>query len=980
MYEVKLKSKNITFFSLCPGEDWECQLDESESKSSNIDDDGVNNLSYLREQVKGYNPDDNGQENLSNDDNPTNDDENVLITMSNNGTMTFESNSASNASVSENMETGELNQEFESSGDGIDTNGENDIDRHDDLDLENKSGYGSMPSSSSGIVATQLQRLAQLIKKVNYDQNSNHDLTPDELNQFLALHKLKYSQNVNTNANAEPVPHDNFVKEHHLQQILDLQKKLNRLALTRNRLSTPAPPVKFSVTNGFYPADATTVHIKATNAIKNPEFPDLGYTSSQIVVNRPGGSVVFKLPHSNYAQNNDKQGPQISEETLKTLLELSKQMVNQAPNTPNFVHSLPNNGYVQPIIQPVVYGLPWDHMSMQSGIMSSLDTKKPEKSQNEQNSMEKITSVNSNVPSESGDDGGTTTVVHNHIPITISHPNPSKLFVNRNPIATTTQHPYLDRYDSYGNERPFHQTDLNNYYPYPPFPENYNKNPSMQQISSTFSTNPTAFSPSNNYGANLEQPEFIQISQSRPENHYIAPVFPNNMNMMNNMMRPIPTYASVDGGYTQKIYSPHTPQPYLSDGNVNDYVPIDRKPYPTIKPTNYVPIASDPAPTYANVPSAYRKKQRKPSIRDKIDDFIEENEPSENKSGESNEQYDNNDDYVNPNVEQNNNDDDDVGGGGNDDNNNNNDSNGNENVMDLLANYNLQTKTTPESMVSIGNSVEPKPTNQYKTLSDQSHKQFVNLNGNIMSLETYQQTIEPFIQKNSEVLSQIEVITCAKGVRQANSTDCTKYFVCNDKNGKILSYSCPPYTAFNPSTKICNADTYSQCLTNVVPTSAMFGGGKIGQQKLQQTLIEANRLKSEAVKAHQLAHLIRLQTNKILNSNRLKQQQINDAPVQIVRPTKSAQVPQRPNRKPSSTNKVTSHKQSTRRPAKPQGKRKIPCKQEGKLVDNLSPNHYFLCFKDQTKTMRARRLQCPAKLVFCSATLVCTASERCSSN
>lgn len=190
-------------------------------------------------------------------------------------------------------------------------------------------------------------------------------------------------------------------------------------------------------------------------------------------------------------------------------------------------------------------------------------------------------------------------------------------------------------------------------------------------------------------------------------------------------------------------------------------------------------------------------------------------------------------------------------------------------------------------------------------------------------------------------------------------------------------------------TKICNADTYSQCLANISPSSGMFGPGKIGQQKLQQTLIEANRLKSEAVKAHHMAHLIRLETNKILNSNRLKQQQINnsgDVPLQIVRPTRPAKiaVTQRPNRKQNNPPKIaTSQKQpaqNIRKPTKkPQGKRRIPCKQEGKLADNLSQNHYFLCFKDQTKTMRARRLQCPAKLIFCPTSLVCTAIERCAS-
>lgn len=917
---------------------------------------GVNNLGYLKDQIKGYDTDvDETRESFDEDelnDDDENENENVLITMSNNGTMSFESNPIANSS----------GNEFESSGDG-----------EDEDELENKSSYIPIPNNSDDLVSSQLQRLSQLVQKVNNKQNS--ELTPDDLNEYISFHKLIH-QKLPSNTKAVPVPHNKLIEEHHLKQILDLQKKLNNLANTRNTYSTPPTPVKFTVSeNGVYPAEATAVHIKATNALKNPRFPDAGYSSSQIVINRPGGSVVFRLPHSGYPQKDSTKKPesQISEETLKTVLELTKHMVNQAPNTPNFVHSLPStvNGYPQPIIQPVLHNFPWDQLSLAS-LLEIINSKKYDKVQNDVESMEKISSTSGSLPTtpntaSESDDNAQTTVVHNHIPITISQPSPTNSIVNRFHTVSTTVRPFEDRYDSYGYKKPTEYTDLNNYNPYPPYPENFKKDPVVQQVqtaggtmvrfTSPFSTQPTA------YDSNLEQPQYIQIAQSRPD-HYIS-VYPTSNAIANDGIRPIPTFASIDGGYTQKFYSTYTPQPHLSENNVNEVVHINRKPYPTLRPVvNYVPIAtaSSPTPSYADPPESYKH----PQIADKIDQFIDANEP--NDGSDNGVRYENNDDYVNTNVEQ----------------------NSNENVMDLLANYNSRIKSNSmENTVGIGDShgmssvsVEKKPAYKYKAIQSQgNHKQFVNLNGNFMNLETYQQTIEPYLQKNSILDTQIEVLTCATGVRQANSSDCTRYFVCNEKTGKILSYSCPPYTAFNGDIKICNADTYSRCFSGGLTKN----NGKPGQHI---SITEAQRIKAEAVKAQQLAHLIKIETDKILNAAqhvRYKQQMSNGAKstVQTITPTRPSQIVQQQPpivyRKPQTvqTPQKQTVKNTTLRVKKPQGKRKIPCRSEGKLVDNLSQHHYFLCFKDQTKKMRARRLQCPAKLIFCPDQRVCTPTERC---
>lgn len=944
------------------GDDWECQL-ENESRSSISDDDnvyGVNNLSYLRDQVKNYNADsDETHESSENDEEELNDDdENVLITMSNNGTMSFESNASSNVNSSGN--------EIESSGDG---------EENEEDSIENKSGYVPIPNNSDGLVSSQLQRLSQLIRKVNNNQHAG--LTPDDLNKYLALQKL-LNQKFSNNPNAIPVPHNTLINEDHLKQILELQKKLNELGNTRNTFSTQSTPAQFTVTgNGVYPADATTLHIKATNGVKT-KLPDGGYSSSQIVVNRPGGSVVFRLPNSSPQKTTKKkQESQISEDTLKTLLELSKHMTNQAPNTPNFVHSLPSsNGYVQPIIQPVLYNFPWNELGL-SSLLAAFQSKKADRFpsdaetdriQNDDPSMEKISSMSGSVPTtintpnnpNDPNDTGQTTIVHNHIPITISNPSPTNSIVNRIHSVSTTMRPMeTDRYDSYGHKKPDEHTDLSNYYQYPPFPENVKKNSIIQSIPATGSTvlsYTSPFSgPQTSYIDNNEQPQYIQISQSRPD-HYM-PVYPTN-SIVSNSLRPIPTYASVDGGYTQKFYSTYTPNPHLTETAANEIVHIgNRKPYQTMQPGNYIPIstASSPTPSYADPPESYVSVHKRPHISDKVDFF-----PSEpNEIDRVSHKYEN-DDYVNSNVEQNNND------------------NDNENVMSLLANYNSQIKT--DSLEGPDDPVQKKPAIKFQVSSHSNHKQFVNLNGNIMSVETYQQSIEPYLQTNSPLTSQIEVLTCATGVRQANSSDCTKYFVCNEKTGRILTYTCPPYTGFNADTKICNAETYSRCFPDMKPQNS----GKVSQL----SLIEANRIRAEAMKAQQLAHLIRLETDKILNSAhqvKYKQQASNggkatshgNPPTRFATPLS----PEHKTHRLSQTQRVPSQKQTIKNikksTKKPRGKRRVPCKKEGKLVDNLSQHHYFLCFRDQTQTMRARRLQCPAKLLFCPSTLMCTASDRC---
>lgn len=207
-------------------------------------------------------------------------------------------------------------------------------------------------------------------------------------------------------------------------------------------------------------------------------------------------------------------------------------------------------------------------------------------------------------------------------------------------------------------------------------------------------------------------------------------------------------------------------------------------------------------------------------------------------------------------------------------------------------------------------------------------------------------------------------------------------------------------TAFNPDTKICNAETYSRCYPDAIKATVASTNTKLAHQQAQQSIIEANRIKAEALKAQQLAQLIKVETDKILNQNRYKIRIQNDAKSTSLplHPTRPSNVLSRPIKRPPNRrtqisvvqpkpvrqqntatvqrpNKTTGQQQQPVQ--KIQGKRKIPCKSEGKLSDSLSTLHYFLCFKDKEGTMRARRMKCPANLTFCASTLLCTSAQRC---
>lgn len=226
---------------------------------------------------------------------------------------------------------------------------------------------------------------------------------------------------------------------------------------------------------------------------------------------------------------------------------------------------------------------------------------------------------------------------------------------------------------------------------------------------------------------------------------------------------------------------------------------------------------------------------------------------------------------------------------------------------------------------------------------DGNANQLVNLGGNFISYDVFKNQLLPALnveQSNTNV----EVINCAPGVRQANITDCTKYYVCSKRDGKVLSYSCPPFTGFNEQSRICDAKTYAMCNPSA--------------DSINEYSISDNRKKHmEALSAvgeiQKLREQLFAQSRPMLIHH--KQQEIQPSTQEILA-TMSAT--------------VTTRRPSTKR-------RKYFCREGDKIPDQTSINNYFVCYK-LNGVMKGHRMSCSKGLVFCPSTTMCTLPNRCS--
>jgi hypothetical protein len=233
-------------------------------------------------------------------------------------------------------------------------------------------------------------------------------------------------------------------------------------------------------------------------------------------------------------------------------------------------------------------------------------------------------------------------------------------------------------------------------------------------------------------------------------------------------------------------------------------------------------------------------------------------------------------------------------------------------------------------------------------------------------------------------------LICSYGVtRQANKTDCMKYYVCNSKTKEVLSYSCPASTAFNDQTKFCDSKTHETCKKMKDREQ-----GKMNNKKYYQEAHKAlQQAKLESQKVERLANMVRKESQKILKNKAAlvpsmsydayeeeEQQQQQQQLPQPVR-QRPVQILSRPSKRPVITRKVTVTKNSS--VSKPSAKRrknkkKVKCKTIGNMEDPEDPTftHYWHCFKSSDNRMKRIHKQCSPNLVFCPDTNFCSPTCR----
>lgn len=219
-----------------------------------------------------------------------------------------------------------------------------------------------------------------------------------------------------------------------------------------------------------------------------------------------------------------------------------------------------------------------------------------------------------------------------------------------------------------------------------------------------------------------------------------------------------------------------------------------------------------------------------------------------------------------------------------------------------------------------------------------------------------------------------ELICSTVVQRQANITDCMRYYVCNAKTKEVLSYTCPVFTAFNDQTKFCDAATYPACKK----MKDREKGSAYNREIYNQANAALEQVKKETQKVERIASMVRQETKKIYNRRDQYQPSYEPEPALAYRPPVYAQIQrvQKPLiRKPAIITPVAKPK-PTKKAAKKK-KRKVKCRDLGNISDPESRTSYWHCFKGNDGRMKRINRKCAQNFVFCPSTLFCTLPSRC---
>ncbi|XP_034670106.1 uncharacterized protein LOC117902682 [Drosophila subobscura] len=794
-----------------------------------------------------------------------------------------------------------------------------------------------------------LQRLSQLIDGLQQTYKKTDklqaDMRPDQLNAFLAHFDIKNRYEMMNPMEATTT---------------------QQMSATSTSTTTPEPP-RYSSSTKLPQANSNKTRLQEhlskhrlepetklmlSNALPFSGGTGQGYANSQIVVNRPEGSVMFALPSPQYGMSQEQGGgssyplhqshsqshsqsheyndhePKISEDTLKTVLELSKQMI-AAQNVPKVLPNPGFNGYyAQPILQPVylsAHGNPFQQYYAPQPMPSHYMHHK----------------THSSGGSSNGGNGGynkpSTTIIHNNvIPVHVSSTSSGEKEVLDTYGHSLGVYPSLDKHQPTGMDYMTTARPTSSQYPSPfaseytvTTPRPFQEQPSAATVSTYYTPSPhlseqnvnRIFQPTESYPT-LNMPRPMDMSMF-PGGH----LEPGQVSIRPNSQKI--ESMEMDGGADEMIKASYGNVNGNGNGNSSPHVLT----YSSDGGISGGGMSHQLAPSGAYLDQSYNQQQQQQQQQPQQ----QHHHPYMPRPTMSSSMYS--------------------------------DSEGN---MELNMFSNMNPYTPEKVKYGGGSSGNPSP-----------HGQLVNFNGNFISLDVFQKSILPLMTKSPGAMSElgnVEVITCQTGVRQPNQTDCTRYFVCSKKDGKVLSYSCPPYTGFNKQTRICDAQTYAQC-GSVMPA---FNGYTIdSNRRLQMEAIkmlsEAKRRQEAALKAQNIASLLQQYGNTQQSgvssgiSSNIEQDSMDNGYMVNLSDLSPATTTARPIIIQSSSNSIGSPSGSSGSAKK----RKYYCKEGDKIPDQTSISSYFVCYKNSQGQMKGHKMNCSKSLLFCPKTLMCTLASKC---
>ncbi|XP_017467495.1 PREDICTED: uncharacterized protein LOC108359929 [Rhagoletis zephyria] len=761
-----------------------------------------------------------------------------------------------------------------------------------------------------------LQRLSQLIDglKNQYQQGDEQptDLRPDQLNAFLAhfniqnkFSLIKPTYEMNSKETTETTTTTEPPESTAAAYVKYQTPSLNKTRLQEHLDGTLKPETKVVLTNTLPKNYGTT-----------------GYSNSQIVVNRPEGSVLFTLPHYGNEQTSEygHNTPKISEDTLKTVLELSKQMIA----TQNIPKIVPNTGYyAQPLIQPLFLPASAFQAQAQANPFAAY-----------------FNSVNNNRPQQGYDsnDGKTGTFTGNYnnqaeqaqlLRPAGAYNKPANTIIHNNVIPihlTSTNSGEKEIVDSYGQSLGLYPpintaTDGDNGYDQHFHSHTFGDNKFFASLTTArpqISTTPAPTGYAAQFAA--QYPTAMDATTTRP--NAFQPTSPT----------------------LNEYFSPN---PHLNENNVNKlFQSTDR--YPTVQYDDLPRPMSIGRPQLFTPQMDGHKVKLRPNGHTMDSMEMEGDDYGENQARPLQQLFTYNYDNDKPDM-------------------------GNQYQQATFAGsssggnkhtYIPRPSATRPSYTNAANKLKPYNTHPASSYADGT--QLVNIGGNFVSFDVFQNTVLPLLGQTQSLndLNNVEVITCATGVRQPNTTDCTRYYVCSKKDGKVLSYSCPPYTAFNAQTRICDAHTYAVCTPDAIISRYTVSENKRLQMEAIKAMQDVKRRQEQAMKAQNIANLLQKyggQTQAaVANEDDSSEKDMLSAYVQQAAAMNVYSTTPRPTAAAATVKK-----------------RKYYCKEGDKIADQTSIYSYFVCYKNAQGMMKGHKMTCTKGLIFCAKSAMCTLASKC---